>query len=108
MRDITKVETRMFAVIFKAKIKQLDDNYFIAAKRMRELALNEYGCLDFTCVTQGQTELAISYWSSKEQIKNWKENTEHLEVQGKGKTFWYESYTVQVLEVLHQYEAEAH
>ena len=35
----------MYAVIFKAKTKELDDAYFKMAKGMRELAINEYGCV---------------------------------------------------------------
>ena len=31
----------MFAVIFRAKTKRLDDEYFKTAKRMRELAMSE-------------------------------------------------------------------
>ncbi len=37
----------MYAVIFKALIKHIDDEYTITAKRMRELAINHYGCLGF-------------------------------------------------------------
>ena len=37
----------MYAVIFKAKTKKVDDTYFKMAKRMRELAINEYGCIEF-------------------------------------------------------------
>ena len=37
----------MYAVIFKATVKQLDDEYSQTAKRMRELAIEKYGCLDF-------------------------------------------------------------
>ena len=30
------------------------------AKKMRELALNQYGCLGFIAVTEGSDEIAIS------------------------------------------------
>jgi len=56
----------MYAVIFRAKTKELDETYFETAKRMRELALNEYGCLEFTAVTEGVNEIVISYWDSLE------------------------------------------
>ena len=56
----------MYAVIFRAKTKKLDEVYFETAKRMRELALNEYGCLEFTAVTEGVNEIVISYWDSLE------------------------------------------
>jgi len=43
----------MYAVIFKAKLAQIDDAYFKTAKRMRELALGKYGCLEFVSVMEG-------------------------------------------------------
>lgn len=70
---------------------------------MRELAKSEYGCTKFISVTEDVQEIAISYWSSLEQIKQWKQNAEHLIAQELGKTKWYESYSVQVVEVLREY-----
>ena len=35
--------SNMYAVIFRAKINQLDKTYLEVADRMRELAINEYG-----------------------------------------------------------------
>lgn len=34
------------------------------AKKMRELAINQYDCLEFTAITEGSDEIAISYWKS--------------------------------------------
>jgi len=93
----------MYAVIFKAKTKKLDDAYFEMAKRMRELALNEYGCLEFTAVTEGVNEIAISYWESLEQIKKWKQNSEHLVAQKRGQEKWYEDYSVEIVQVISKY-----
>ncbi|BBB26886.1 antibiotic biosynthesis monooxygenase family protein [Amphritea japonica] len=95
----------MYAVIFRARIAQLDDEYSMMAARMRDLAIQEYGCREFTAVTEGRNEIAISYWDSKEQIRKWKENVEHCEAQDKGRKRWYASYTVQVVEVLREYSA---
>ncbi|WP_245662856.1 hypothetical protein [Endozoicomonas arenosclerae] len=50
----------MYAVIFRATIKQLDQEYSETAERMRNLALNEYGCIEFIASTEGDQELAIS------------------------------------------------
>ena len=93
----------MYAVIFKAKTKKLDDNYFKMANRMRELAIDEYGCVEFTVVTEGSNEIAISYWESIGQIKKWKQNGEHLVAQKLGKEKWYEEYTVEIVKVLEKY-----
>ncbi len=96
----------MFAVIFHAEVAQLDEEYFAMAKRMRELALAEYGCFDFVATTEGMREIAISYWPSLEHIQRWKLNTQHLQAQQQGKTRWYKSYKVEVVEVLRTYSVE--
>ena len=93
----------MYAVIFKAKTKKLDESYFNMANRMRELAIDEYGCVKFTAVTEGSNEIAISYWESMEQIKKWKQNSEHLVAQKLGKEKWYETYSVEIVKVLEKY-----
>ena len=93
----------MYAVIFKAKTKKLDNTYFEMAKRMRELAMNKYGCLEFIAVTEDMNEIAISYWDSLEQIKLWKQNSEHLVAQKLGKEKWYEDYSVEIVQVISKY-----
>ena len=98
------MRAKMYAVIFKAKTNELDEAYFEMIERMRELAMNEYGCTEFTAVTEGSSEIAISYWDSMEDIKNWKENSEHLVAQELGRSKWYKEYTVQIVEVLSEYE----
>jgi len=97
----------MYAVIFRAKTKKLDKAYFETAKRMRELALNGYGCLGFAAVTEGVNEIAISYWDSLEQIKLWKENSKHLAAQKLGKEKWYEDYSVEIVEIISKYNKKA-
>ena len=52
----------MFAVIFKAEIALLDQEYFDTALQLRNLAIQQYGCLDFRAFTEGVQEIAISYW----------------------------------------------
>ena len=93
----------MYAVIFRTKTKKLDDTYFETSKRMRELAINRYGCLEFTAVTEGVNEIAISYWESLEQIKKWKQNSEHLVAQRLGQEKWYEDYSVEIVEIISKY-----
>lgn len=93
----------MYAVIFKAKINKLDKSYSETAKRMRLLSMDEYGCTDFVAVTEGSYEIAISYWDNQEQIIAWKQDAEHLVVQELGRSTWYTSYKVEVVEVIREY-----
>lgn len=94
----------MYAVIFRAQINVLDAEYEKTAQRMRELALSEYGCLEFTSACEGNSEIAISYWHDLEAIRKWKQATEHLAAQALGRSRWYSSYEVQVTQVLRSYE----
>lgn len=93
----------MYAVIFKAEINKIDKAYSAMAIRMRDLAINKYGCIKFTSATEGRNEIAISYWDNKEQIIKWKQNKEHLKAQELGKTKWYKTYSVEIVEVISQY-----
>ena len=73
------------------------------AARLRELALSRYGCTEFVSLTQGNQEIAISYWESEAQIRAWKQDAEHLLAQARGRSKWYKSYRVQVVEIKRDY-----
>ena len=73
---------------------------------MRELAMNEYGCSEFVSVVEGNQEIAISYWKEQKAIIEWKKNIEHMAAQELGKSEWYKSYDVQIVEVILQYKSE--
>ncbi|MFN2121993.1 MAG: antibiotic biosynthesis monooxygenase family protein [Candidatus Promineifilaceae bacterium] len=70
---------------------------------MRELAINKYGCTEFITVTKENHEITISYWENQEQIIKWKQDAEHLVAQEKGRSTWYKSYKVEVVEVIREY-----
>ncbi len=93
----------MYAVIFRATIRQLDSEYRSMASQLRQLALADYGCLEFTAVTEGEQEIAISYWSDLEHIRQWKQAALHLTAQRMGKERWYRDYQVQVVELVREY-----
>ncbi|MEM8498049.1 MAG: antibiotic biosynthesis monooxygenase [Pseudomonadota bacterium] len=93
----------MYAVIFIAEVASLDSEYSETAARMREIAMSEYSCTEFTSTTEGNKEIAISYWPSLDAIRAWKSNPDHLKAQQLGKSKWYKSYKVQVVEVLREY-----
>tara|TARA_R110001599_G_scaffold353881_1_gene602126 strand:- start:118735 stop:119037 length:303 start_codon:yes stop_codon:yes gene_type:complete len=95
----------VFAVIFRAEIASFDAEYAELAARMRDMAIQDYGCKEFTSCTEGRHEIAISYWDNEDQIKQWKQNAEHLVAQGKGREKWYESYSVEVVEIVRNYDS---
>lgn len=97
----------MYVVIFRAKVRVLDEEYSRVAARMRELALSQFGCVEFHAVTEGQDEVALSYWPSEEAIRAWKSHPEHVLAQQAGRERWYASYSVQVTAVTREYRVHA-
>lgn len=97
----------MFVVIFRAKARALDAEYSAMAAQMRELALTAFGCLDFTAVTEGEQEVALSYWSDEASIRAWKQHADHLAAQKLGRERWYASYSVEIAEVTRRYSHTA-
>lgn len=94
-----------YAVIFRAKISRRDEDYEASANRLRELALTEYGCLDFVSSSEGDEEVAISYWADEADIIAWKKNVEHRLAQSTARARWYRSYSVEVTRVVRSYRS---
>ena len=92
-----------FVVIFRAQARALDADYSAMAAQMRELALTQFGCLDFTAATEGDQEIAVSYWPDEASIRAWKQHTDHLAAQRLGRERWYAAYSVEVAEVTRRY-----
>lgn len=97
----------MYAVISWAEINKLDSRYSEMASQERDIAINKYGCTEFTSVTEGKQDIAISYWQDQEQIKQGKQVTKHLVAQELGSTIWYKSYKVQIVEIIREYSKKA-
>ena len=95
----------MYAVIFRAEIKNLDQSYAEMAARMRELAKSKYGCIEFIALTEAHLEIAISYWANEAQIFAWKHDPEHRKAQELGRSNWYKSYNVQIVKVEREYSS---
>ena len=91
-----------YAVIFTSLRTDGDDGYAETAQRMEELSSRHPG---FLGIESARSELGItvSYWSSLEAIKNWKQNTEHLAAQQKGKEKWYADYRIRICKVEREY-----
>jgi len=96
----------MFIVIFRAKINQFEAEYSKLAQILRALALTEFGCLEFHSVTEGDDEIALSYWPDEEKIRAWKQHSEHLLAQARGRNEGYLSYRVEICEVKRRYRSD--
>jgi len=96
----------MFLVVFRAQVRALDERYARMAARMRDLALGEFGCLEFHSVTEGDVEVSLSYWPSEAHIAAWKAHPEHVLAQQAGRERWYRSYSVEIAEVHRAYRSD--
>lgn len=96
----------MFVVIFRATARQLDAEYSATAATLRNLALTQFGCLEFVAVTEGEQEVALSYWPDEASIRAWKQHTDHVMAQQLGRERWYSGYRVEVAEIKRQYQVD--
>lgn len=90
-----------YAVIFTSVRTDGDNGYSEMAKKMVALASKQPGFLGFESVRQ-DIGISVSYWSSLEAIKGWKEHAEHLEAQRRAKD-WYKAFRVRVCRVEREY-----
>jgi heme-degrading monooxygenase HmoA len=94
-----------YAVIFSS-VRTVDENGYVeAAIQMVNLAATQPG---FLGVESARNDLGItvSYWESLEDIKNWKNNADHLLIQQKGKDVFYSSYKTRICKVERDYSFE--
>ena len=90
-----------YAVIFTSVRTEGDNGYDETARRMRELAEQQPGFLGFETARQ-EIGISVSYWSSLEAIRAWKENLVHREAQSRAPE-WYASCRVRVCRVERDY-----
>ena len=95
----------MIAVIFKATLADVDEDYFATAAQLRKIAMNDFNCQDFISVCQNNQEISISYWLNENDICNWKQHRDHLIAQSKGRDHWYQSYQIEVCEIQRSYSS---
>jgi heme-degrading monooxygenase HmoA len=71
------------------------------ARQMRELASQQPGFLGFESARE-EIGITVSYWSTPEAIRAWKENAAHRLAQGRAKD-WYKTFRVRVCRVEREY-----
>ena len=96
-----------FVVVFKAKIKTLDSNYFQMAQILRKKALNQFNCQKFESISENDFEIALSYWNSVEDIHAWLLDADHQIAQNIGKEKWYENFSVEICEITRSYSSRS-
>lgn len=91
-------KTPYYAVIFTTVRSEIDEGYVEMAERMLDLARSQKGFLGEESV-RNELGITISYWESLDDIRLWRENSEHKIAQRLGKERWYESYKLRVAKV---------
>ena len=94
--------TPYYAVIFTS-IKNIDDDgYNDMATKMVELGSNMPGFLGIESA-RNEIGITVSYWATLDDIKNWKQETEHLFAQKLGREKWYAAYKTRICKVERDY-----
>ena len=91
-----------YAVIFTSIASDNSDGYAEMAERMVTLGRQQPGFLGIESA-RSDVGITVSYWKDLESIRNWKQNTEHLQAQKKGRSDWYDAYTTRIALVERDY-----
>lgn len=92
-----------YAVIFTSTRSKGNNGYQEMSELMESLASKQQGFLGVNSA-RNDVGITVSYWESLEAIKNWKQQTEHLQAQQKGRNEWYSWYNVKICKVEREYE----
>lgn len=94
-----------YAVIFTSTHSENTEGYDDMANKMEALAKTQDGFLGIESA-RNSIGITVSYWQSLDAIKSWKQQTDHLVAQQKGRKDWYSWYKVRVCKVEREYEFE--
>lgn len=100
---------RYVAVIFSSTRTGDDtDAYDETAARMVELAATQPG---FRGIESARGDdgfgITVSYWATEDDARAWKQHSEHLTAQRRGRSAWYRSYHLRVATVTREYSYDA-
>ncbi len=98
-------ETPYYAAIFTSVRTEGDRGYSEMSARMVELAREQEGFLGMESA-RNETGITVSYWRDLDCIRKWKNHSEHLLAQAKGKGKWYQSFKVRIAKVEKEYGFE--
>ncbi len=91
-----------YSVIFSSVKHVESEDYEMMSKKMVELVCKQKGFLGFESA-KGEIGITVSYWDSLAAIQEWYKNPAHKEAQNKGRSSWYDSYTVRIARVEKEY-----
>jgi len=92
----------MLVVLFRSRLKPgaAESGYPEMATEMLERARTFPGFVDFKSFAAPDGErISIVHWKDEETMAVWRNDERHRIAQQRGKTEWYESYSLEVAEV---------
>jgi heme-degrading monooxygenase HmoA len=92
-----------YAVIFTSLLTENTKGYSEMSEKMEALAKTQSGFLGIDSAREG-VGITVSYWESLDAIKSWKQHTEHLIAQQKGRSQWYSWYNTRICIVEREYD----
>ena len=92
-----------YAVIFTSTQTDAIEGYTEMAEQMETLAKQQKGFLGIDSA-RNLIGITVSYWEDIEDIKNWKQQANHIQAQLKGREDWYKWYNVRICKVEREYE----
>ena len=94
-----------YAVIFSSIRSEEIDGYSEMADLMVDLASSQEGFLGIESA-RNELGITVSYWKDLNSIKKWKQHSDHIVAQQKGRTQWYKNYKTRIAKVERDYEFE--
>jgi len=95
-----------YAVIFTSTRTEGDNGYSKMADLMECLAKEQDGFMGIDSA-KSEVGITVSYWKTLDAIKNWKQQSDHLQAQQKGVKDWYKWYNVKICKVEREYDFNA-
>ena len=92
-----------YAVIFTSTLTEDTKGYSEMSEKMEALAKTQSGFLGIDSAREG-VGITVSYWESLDAIKSWKQHSEHLIAQQKGRSQWYSWYNTRICKVEREYD----
>jgi heme-degrading monooxygenase HmoA len=91
-----------YAVIFTSLLREESPAYEEMAQEMLDLARNQPGFLGYESARK-EVGITISYWSSLDAIKAWRNHERHSLARKKGREEWYRNFRVRICRVEREY-----
>ena len=98
----------MVIVLFRSRLTpEAGDDYAAMADEMLARARSMRGFIDFKSFKAADGErLSVIHWESQETMRVWSDDLRHMVAQRLGRERWYDSFHVEVADIVRSYAFE--